>query len=169
MADWPDDCITGSRREQWIEYRCSRISALVERISTRIRRLAPDVRISAAVFRDWPRCRETVGQDWVKWCEKGWLDFVCPMNYTLDAKLFAERAEIHRAALSEGFPVVQGIGIASGNGKMNRSEELAVQIALARRCGAAGFLGFCYQPGHTTSLFAPLAGWLDTPASAGAR
>ena len=74
VADWPDDCITGSRREQWIEYRLSRISALVERISTRIRRLAPDVRISAAVFRDWPRCRETVGQDWVKWCEKGWLE-----------------------------------------------------------------------------------------------
>jgi len=167
VANWPDDCINGPRREQWIEYRCSRISALVERISTRIRRVAPNVKISAAVFREWPQCRETVGQDWVKWCERGWLDFVCPMNYTLDARLFAERAEIHRAALPNGFPVAQGIGIASGNGRMNRSDKLAVQIAIARRTGARGFVGFCYQPGHTTSLIAPLADWLNVPNSSG--
>ena len=162
-AKWPDDCVSGSRREQWIDYRCSRISALVERISTRIRQVAPNVKISAAVFRDWPRRRETVGQDWVKWCEKGWLDSVCPMNYTLDAGLFAERAEIHRAALPNGFPVVQGIGIASSNGRMNRPDQLAVQIAIARRTGAAGFIGFCYQPRDTASLFTPLAHWLNVP------
>ena len=166
VVNWPEDCITGPRREQWIEYRSSRISALVERISTRIRRVAPNVKISAAVFGDWPQCREAVGQDWVKWCQQGWLDFVCPMNYTLDAGLFAARAEIHRDALPEGFPVVQGIGIASGNGKMHRPEELAVQIAIARRYGAAGFVGFCYQPGHTTSLFEPLARWLEVPTPA---
>ena len=37
VADWPQAVIDGPRHEEWIEYRCSRISALVERISTRIR------------------------------------------------------------------------------------------------------------------------------------
>lgn len=161
VARWPDDCLDGVRRDEWIEYRCGRISALVERISTRIRQRAPGVKISAAVFRDWPKCRETVGQDWVRWCEQGWLDFVCPMNYTLDAELFAQRATIHRGAVPAGVPVVQGIGIASSSGRMTRPDQLAVQIALARRAGAAGFVGFCYTPEHTASLFEPLATWLD--------
>ncbi len=161
VARWPEDCIDGPRRDEWIEYRCGRISALVERISTQIRKRAPGVKISAAVFRDWPDCREAVGQDWVRWCEEGWLDFVCPMNYTLDPELFAERAKIHRDAVPAGIPVVEGIGIASGAGRMTGPDQLAVQIAIARRAGAAGFVGFCYTPKHTASLFGPLRGWIE--------
>lgn len=153
---WPEDCIDGPRHAEWVEYRCGRISALVRRISTRIRDVNPRVKISAAVFRDWPECREKNGQDWVRWCREGWLDFVCPMNYTLDSELFARRAAIHREAVPEGFPVMQGIGIASGAGTMTSAAELAVQIMYARQAGAAGFIGFAYQPGHTTELFTPL-------------
>ena len=123
----------------------------------------PNVKISAAVFRDWPQCRENNGQDWVRWCREGWLDFVCPMNYTLDPVLFAERAKIHRQAVPAGFPIVQGIGIASGQGRMQTADELAVQVMLARQAGSAGFVGFAYQPKHTASLFAPLKNILERP------
>ena len=160
VANWPEDCIGGLRHDAWVDYRAERISALVQRISTRIRQVNPQVKISAAVFRDWPDCREKVGQDWVRWCQRGWLDFVCPMNYTLDSELFAQRASVHRDALPAGFPIVQGIGIASGNGRMVSSEKLAVQIALARKHGAMGFVGFAYVPEHTSSLFGPLQAWL---------
>ncbi|MDP6505157.1 MAG: family 10 glycosylhydrolase, partial [Planctomycetota bacterium] len=112
VEDWPKEAREGPRAEEWTEFRCTRISAIVERISSRIRKEAPQVKISAAVFRDWPDCRKSVGQDWVRWCKEGWLDFVCPMNYTLDSRLFAERAAIHRIALPKSFPIVQGIGIA---------------------------------------------------------
>ncbi len=163
VVDWPNDCIKGSRHAEWIEYRCDRISSLVRRISTRIRSINPKVKISAAVFRNWPQCREGNGQDWVRWCREGWLDFVCPMNYTLDPALFAERAAIHRQAVPNGFPIVQGIGIASGAGRMQATAELAVQIMLARKAGAAGFVGFAYQPKHTTELFAPLRSASPSP------
>lgn len=163
VAAWPTDVIDGPRKAEWIEYRCARISALVERISTRIRQIAPKVKISAAVFRDWPACRENNGQDWVRWCKEGWLDFVCPMNYTLDTKLFAERCAAHREAVPKGFPIVQGIGIASGQGSMKTSAEVAVQIAIARQHGAAGFVGFCYRPKHTSALLGPLHDWLRRP------
>jgi hypothetical protein len=43
---------------------------------------------------------------------------------------------------------------------MARPEEVAVQIALARRSRSAGFIGFCYQPVHTSELFTPLLEWL---------
>ncbi len=163
VANWPADCIDGPRHAQWVEFRCDRISALVKYISTKIRLINPDVKISAAVFRDWPQCRENNGQDWVRWCREGWLDFVCPMNYTLDPVLFAERARIHRQALPKGFPIVQGIGIASGQGRMHTANELAVQIMLARKAHAAGFVGFAYQAKHTASLFAPLKRMLQKP------
>ncbi|MDP7129198.1 MAG: family 10 glycosylhydrolase, partial [Planctomycetota bacterium] len=160
VRNWPADVREGPRAEEWTEFRCTRISAIVERISTRIRKAAPKVKISAAVFRDWPDCRKSVGQDWVRWCKEGWLDFICPMNYTLDAGLFEKRTLAHRKALPLDFPVVQGIGIASGRGRMARPEEVAVQIALARRSRSAGFIGFCYQPVHTSELFTPLLEWL---------
>ena len=162
VAKWPADVAQGgSRHKGWVEFRCRRISGLVERISAAVRKAAPKVKISAAVFRDWPRCRETNGQDWVRWCREGWLDFVCPMNYTLDPRLFAERAAIHQQAVPKGFPIVQGIGVRSGQGGMRIPAELAVQIALARRLGAAGFNCFCYTPEHTAALFAPIKAWLE--------
>ena len=162
VAKWPAGVLSdGGRYQAWVEFRSRRISAIVQRISTAIRKAAPKVKISAAVFRDWPRCRESNGQDWVRWCREGWLDFVCPMNYTLDARTFAARAAIHRKAVPEGFPIVQGIGIRSGAGGMRAPAELAVQIALARRHGASGFLGFCYTPAHTAGLIAPLKQWMQ--------
>ncbi len=54
------------------------------------------------------------------------------------------------------FPIVQGIGIASGAGRMQAADELALQVMLARQAGAVGFVGFAYQPDHTTEFFAPL-------------
>ena len=161
VAHWPADVITGARHSEWVEFRCGRISALVQRVSAAVRRAAPQVKIGAAVFAQWPECREQVGQDWVRWCREGWLDFVCPMNYTQQPELFAQRARTHRAALPQGFPLVEGLGIASGEGKMSTPEQVATHIALARREGAAGFLGFCYLPEHTTTLLGPLHDWLS--------
>ena len=82
------------------------------------------------------------------------------MNYHLNPNVFAERAAIHRRVVPKDVPILQGIGIHSGQGEMNDPAELAVQIALARKHGAAGFVGFCYTPKHTASLFAPLTDWL---------
>ncbi len=161
VADWPKDVLEGERHQQWVEFRCERISAIVQRISTRIREVNPKVRISAAVFADWPQCRESVGQDWARWCREGWLDAVCPMNYTHDSAAFAAKAAAHRAAVPTGFPILQGIGIAAGTGTMHAPEHVALHIALARQAGAAGFLGFCYRPEHTSALLLPLRDWLQ--------
>jgi len=45
-------------------------------------------------------------------------------------------------------------------GAMKQPDALAIQIALARKNGASGFIGFCYTPKHTISLFGPLKDWL---------
>jgi len=48
VADWPDDCIEGMRHAESIEFRCHCISALVHRISTRVREVNPKVKIRYA-------------------------------------------------------------------------------------------------------------------------
>jgi hypothetical protein len=162
VQNWPADVLKGGGRyEAWIEFRCRRISAIVERVSGAVRRANPKVKISAAVFRNWPECRETNGQDWARWCHEGWLDFACPMNYTNSDELFLSNCTSHREALPEGFPVVQGIGINSGNSRMTDPGQLLLQIMLARQEGAVGFVGFCYTPEHTALLHQPLLPVLD--------
>ena len=166
VAQWPKDVLEGGvRHHAYIEFRCERISAIVKHISTEIRRVNPRARISAAVFRNWPECRTSNGQDWARWCKEGWLDFVCPMTYTLDAGEYQSLAKAHREAVPAGFPIVEGLGIASGSGKMHDPGKAALHILLARKAGAAGFCGFCYLPEHTQALFKPLTEWLDHPAA----
>ena len=161
VADWPEDVgKAGARYLEWVEFRCRRVSTIVERVSKAIRRVNPRIKISAAVFSGWPTCRESNGQDWVRWCHEGWLDFVCPMTYTQDPVQYTDLTAAHRKALPEGFPVLQGIGIQSGAGAMNDPAQVALHIVLARQAGAMGWVGFCYKPKHTTTLFEPLRSWM---------
>lgn len=161
VADWPKDVLKdGARYQDYLEYRRERISHLVERTSTAIRQANPQAVISAAVFADWPNCRDSIGQDWARWCKEGWLDFVLPMNYTLNPTRFEELTKAHLAAVPPGFPVVEGIGINSGAGRMDAARQVALHIVLARRAGAVGWVGFCYVPKQTSELFTPLIDWL---------
>ena len=165
VAQWPKDVLEGGARyDAYIEFRCERISAIVKHISSEIRRVNSKTKISAAVFRNWPDCRVGNGQDWVRWCKEGWLDFVCPMTYTTDAGVYQSQIKVHREAVPAGFPIVEGLGIASGSGKMDDPGKAALHIILARKAGAAGFCGFCYRPEHTKALFEPLTKWLDQPS-----
>lgn len=168
VINWPADVLDGGiRHAAYLEFRCERISAIVKTVSTAVRRVNSTVKISAAVFRDWPNCRESVGQDWARWCREGWLDFVCPMTYTTDPELYRDLVKIHREAVPPGFPIVEGIGIASGSGTMDDPGQVALHIILARKAGAVGFCGFCYRPEATTRLLAPLTQWMDAPAERG--
>ncbi len=165
VGRWPEDVLEGGvRYDAYIEFRCGRISAIVKHISAEIRRVNTKARISAAVFRNWPECRVNNGQDWVRWCREGWLDFVCPMTYTTDVAEYQSLIQTHRQAVPDGFPIVEGLGIASGSGRMEDPGKAALHIILARKAGAAGFCGFCYRPGDTAALFEPLTTWLNDPA-----
>ena len=159
VANWPADAVDGPRHAEWVEFRCERISQIAKYVSTGIRQRNPKLKIGAAVFRDWPACRETNGQDWVRWCQEGWLDEVFPMNYTLDPNVFGQRSAIHREALPQGFPLIEGIGTDSGAGSMDTADDLAVQIALARQHGSAGWCLFAWHPTHTAKLVEPLLPW----------
>ena len=90
VTHWPEDCFRGPRKEEYNDWRCRQITQLVEAVHREVKRIRPEMKLSAAVWGGYPDCRRTVAQDWPAWVRAGYLDFVCPMDYTDDDAEFAE-------------------------------------------------------------------------------
>ena len=143
-ARWPEDVLRtprGPLNEPFLEWRVEQISDLVEACSDAVKAEDPECDVSAAVYPAWPAHRLIVGQDWPRWLEEGWIDFVCPMNY--DSPSYYERHEGRVVAQREaapGFPVYSGIGA----WLQPNAIEVADQIVTDRANGADGFLLFSF-------------------------
>jgi len=156
VKNWPEDVISGDRRQEYIEFRCEQINRLVKAVAEEAHRLKPGIKVSAAVFADYPRCRETVGQDWPKWVREGWVDFLCPMDYTSSDIRF-ENLVSNQLKLVEGrIPIYPGIGVTASSSSLT-SDHTVAQISIARRLGAAGFTIFNYSAGLAQDLLPDLA------------
>jgi uncharacterized lipoprotein YddW (UPF0748 family) len=130
--------VLAARFEAWRE---SIITSLVQDITAAIRSARRSARISAAVFADLNKVRRDKGQNWKTWVDRGWLDFICPMNYTTDAAKFVQMESAIRAQVNGRVPVYAGIGAYM----LSSSAQLRQQIALARQYGASGWVLFNYD------------------------
>jgi uncharacterized lipoprotein YddW (UPF0748 family) len=137
VANWPGDCWDGALRAEYRAWRCDQITRLVRDTAKAVRAAKPKVRISAAVFSDYPGCMESVGQDWVKWCKAGWLDFVCPMDYADSDTRFTNLVKNQVALVAGKVPVYAGIGQF-----IMPDDQVVGQMEIARREGAKGFVLF---------------------------
>ena len=131
-------------RNAYTEWRVQQITRLVRLLHKRARELKPDIKISAAVFGGYPACVTSIGQDWVAWAKAGYLDFVCPMNYTEDTTYFTDLLENQLALLPKGFTIYPGIGATATNSLLT-ADAVVGQIYLARFLGAAGWTIFDYS------------------------
>jgi uncharacterized lipoprotein YddW (UPF0748 family) len=141
VVHWPDDCHSGSRKQEYNDWRCQQISWLVENVSREAREIRPDIKISAAVFPDYPECRRIVAQDWPAWIRAGYLDFVCPMDYTNSTEELTRRLTNQLALVDGRIPLYAGIGALSGESTLTPDQTIE-QIRLARSHGAKGFVIF---------------------------
>ncbi|MGI5816535.1 MAG: family 10 glycosylhydrolase [Armatimonadota bacterium] len=143
VEDWPADLRTDELRDAWTQWRCDQISALVEATAREVRAIKPHVKISAAVFSSYPETRASIGQDWVHWIEQGWLDFVCPMNYTNFDGTFATTVSRQVGQVAGRVPLYPGIGASASNSSLS-ADRVAGQAQIARNLGADGFIVFNY-------------------------
>jgi len=134
---------SGEVRERWLDFRRANIDAVVRRVSEEARKIRPGVQISAAVFRNWPTDRDGVGQDWKLWCDKGWLDFVCPMDYVDSNALFRNAVSLQKGYAGK-VPLYPGIGLSCWKDPRD-AVKIAQQIAVARELGLKGFTVFNYD------------------------
>lgn len=138
VNSWPDDCYSGSLKEAYREWRCRQITQLVAAVAKEARQLKPEIKISAAVFSEYPNCRISVGQDWVSWVKAGYLDFICPMDYTEDDGRFERLVKTQAELIGGRIPMYPGIGAY----RLEGPDRVVGQIAIARRLGVAGFTVF---------------------------
>ena len=145
VADWPRDVIEGgSHFAAYQEFRRANITHLVKAVSEEAHRIKPWIKVSAAVFSDWPQCREDVGQDWGAWVQQGYLDFVCPMDYSASDAEFRTRVQVQRDAVGGQIPLYPGVGASAPGLPLG---QVIDQIGIARAEGADGFIIFEYQGG----------------------
>jgi len=152
VANWPKDCHSGDLREPYHDFRRDQITRLVAAVARDAKKLKPGIKISAAVFGAYPDCRESVGQDWVEWVKAGYLDFVCPMDYTQSDPNFIGLVENQLRLVDGRIPVYPGIGA------WRLTPDRAVgQIHHARLLGAPGFTIFDLGRGAAESVLPAVA------------
>ena len=156
MKSWPADLRTDpALKQKWLAFRRGSITRVVAEVSRIVRKQRPKVKISAAVFRNALRDRDTIGQDWKLWCDRGYLDFVCPMDYT-PSNVHFENVARQQIAWAGKVPCYPGIGL-SVWGPQRDIVKLIDQINITRRLGTGGFTIFNYGVPEATQTV-PLAG-----------
>jgi len=167
VADWPAGVrAEGPVRTRWLDWRRDQVTAVVRGVSEQARQARPGIRISAAVFSNWPVDRDHVGQDWKLWCEKGYLDFVCPMDYTDSNQGFRTMVRNQREWCA-GKPLYPGIGLSCWADPCD-PVRLIEQIAICRDLGTGGFTVFNFDRNAREVLpYLRLGATAEVPAPGG--
>jgi len=134
----------GSHFAAYQEFRRATITRLVKAVSEEVHRIKPWIKVPAAVFSDWPQCREEVGQDWGAWVQQGYLDFACPMDYSASDAEFRTQVQVQRHAVGGRIPLYPGVGASAPGLPLG---QVIDQIGIARAEGADGLIIFEYQGG----------------------
>jgi uncharacterized lipoprotein YddW (UPF0748 family) len=156
VKDWPATVRRNEAlRQKWLDFRRRNITKVVASVSEFVRKQRPNVKISAAVFRDWSVDRDKVGQDWELWCKRGYLDFVCPMDYTPNNVVF-ENIVRQQLSWAGNTPCYPGMGL-SVWGPSRDIVKLIDQIHITRHLDTGGFTIFEYRAPEAREI-APLCG-----------
>jgi uncharacterized lipoprotein YddW (UPF0748 family) len=171
VSNWPLDCYSGALHDEYRDWRALQITQLVQEVHDAAKALKPEILISAAVYPTYPDCREEVGQDWVSWVDRGYLDLVMPMNYTDSPSAFADLLTHQLAYVGGRIPVCPCIGASSPGLPV---DQVIVQALETRAQATGGFtvfdlditaateiLPWLTDPGATSSVFPALPSSLD--------
>lgn len=143
VTNWPKDvCGRGPLAKEWLAFRREAITSPVREVAEKLHGSGSRVEVSAAVFRDPLSDLDWVGQDWASWCEKGYLDFACPMTYenTLDAFIVKQQKRIGH--VTPKVPCYPGIGLSVWPKDGMDVARFAEQVAYLRSAGINGFVVF---------------------------
>ncbi|MCD6361205.1 MAG: family 10 glycosylhydrolase, partial [Armatimonadetes bacterium] len=141
VENWPDDCWDGGKYlKAFRDWRRMLQTSLVKRIAERARELDPDIKISLAARASVTGAPENDAQDWMTWARLGYLDMLCPMDYTSSVDVLRRKLEPQIEVIDGVIPVYAGIGVSPT--RSSSPVNLSQQIIAARELGADGFLLF---------------------------
>ncbi len=156
VRNWPADVRNDNDLiPKWLDFRRQQITTVVAAVAERARQIRPGIKISAAVFQNWLTDHDAVGQDWRLWCQQGYLDFVCPMDYTASGSHFHRMIE-QQLTWAGKVPCYPGIGLSTWSDPTDIC-TLIEQINITRQLKTGGFTVFNYGSTEATQVL-PLLG-----------
>ncbi|MGB9717273.1 MAG: glycoside hydrolase family 10 protein [Thermoproteota archaeon] len=99
----------GGDEERWREFLRNQVSQVVRRVCEKARSVKRSLKLSAAVFPSPSNAALNQLQDWRKWVEEGWVDYVCTMAYAQGFYTFKAYVDEQKKACKPGKLYV-GIG-----------------------------------------------------------
>lgn len=132
----------------WDDWKRQQITALVERIARVVKKVSASARVSCAVLPIVDRAYESAFQEWPLWLEKGIVDYVVLMNYTIDHALFEQSVRC-AVALQQAGQVQVGIGVFL---QKEAPQNINKQFRFVRNSGARGAVFFAYDDVTVESL-----------------
>ncbi len=141
-ADPPTDY----RDSAWVQWRADLLSDFMQTFHDTLKSIRPDLAISSAPS-IYPWSKEEYLQDWPRWVDSGWVDFVCPQVYRYELeryegelkKIVGDQIAPHNH--SRLFP-----GILLRVGDYFASDSLLTQMIQANRThGIQGEVFFYYE------------------------
>jgi len=102
---------TDSLINLWSTFNQENITTLLKDIKNFINSTNSNILLSAAVKPNPLEAKNRWSQDWVKWINDGILDFIIPMNYTIDEKIFIDNIKKISTQINNKDKVLMGIAI----------------------------------------------------------
>ena len=153
VASWPGDCQAGGTLfNEFCAWRCDNISNLVKGAKERISKAGSKAKLSVAVYPEWNNSPEWIGQDVRTWIDKGWVDFVCPMNYSADMDEYSTWLQAQYEYNLSRVPVYIGVGLY----KLKGNVAALQQIEAVGKFGHDGFVCFDLKKGFLEGLLPQL-------------
>ena len=112
----------------WHLWRENLVNTFVADVSAAVKKVRPDVKVSAAVGSVPDQSRLDFLQDWEHWAANKWVDFVSPMDYTCDAAYFRKVVSQAKSAIADRTLLAPGIGLHMQSG----AETMLEQVCVAR-------------------------------------
>ena len=138
---WPADVKSGPLRQEFIRWRCDRVTDLMSEVRGMLRREGQEKLLTAAVYGKYPSCVDAVGQDWEAWLRTGNVDYLLPMDYTEDPAKFAELVGNQARARWLRKHMLPGIGVTAAESRLGPAQVID-QIKIVRDADCPGFALF---------------------------
>lgn len=127
--------------KKWNKWRENNISTFVERIHSEVKEVDSEIDLSTAVFPEVSDAIDKKFQNWIDWVEKGQMDFITPMVYSVDENWVGNTTKDFLANMKS--PILSYIGLAPFIGFDD--ELLVKQVDVVNQAGAAGNAQFAYH------------------------
>ncbi|MBY0451058.1 MAG: family 10 glycosylhydrolase [Cyanobacteria bacterium] len=96
----------------WIAWKAYQVNTFVKEVSSTLKAINPNLKLSGAVF---PMSRTqrlfAIQQDWETWADNGWIDTLSPMTYTASKKEFKRLINYVTHASKQKILIYPGIAL----------------------------------------------------------